>query len=739
MAKSGKPAPKTKPSGTHTAPARAEAQHPPIDRLDRPPVDRPNDPLFRKIFWAIAILGALYLVGLSFGSGINADDKFQDAYSEKLVNYYSTFGRDTAALNVPDGNMHLYGGFFEIITGFANKTLGYKTTDLAYHNLRHATSAVFGWLAILCAALLARLIAGWRTGIITLIIMLLSPRFVGDAIMNPKDIPFAAGYMLAIYNMAAVLARMPRPRRWNMAGLVAGLAISLAMRAGGLLNFVYLFFFAGLFFVLKYGWNDLFKGKSVGRYALIIGGIAVAGYIGALLFWPFALQNPLKNPWYALAKFSDFEIRIRLLYEGTNVMSDKTPWHYPVKWILYTIPLAAVVGFIGSLALLPRLLRRYQPLWVALVLFAGIFPVFYVIYKNAVLYDGWRQLTFAYPALAIAAALFWNELVEIFSAKKSLQYATYAAFGLLLADAGAFIVTNPKIPYVYFNPITGGIKGAYGKFETDYWGVSVRQGIEWMEQQGILKPDMPEKVVIATNMFYPAQQLTAKYGDKVNLKYLKWDRRCDDAWDYALYPTRFIDGSALGAGKWPPDNAVHLVEAGGVPLLAVLKDNGKNCALGMAAMKLGDWQGAIENLQKEAANVPNNEIAWINIAQAYLNLDSLDQLKAAAEKALTISPDNMQANNLLGLYWLSKGDAGKAKAQFEAALKREPSNPAAYYYLASIAQTQGDNQTALTNLRKAIDIAPTFKPAYEFSARIYDAMGNTAAAQQFRAVMAQIK
>lgn len=702
-------------------------------------MDTPSDPLLRKIFWGVAIAGLLVLCGLSFGSGINADDKFQNAYSEKLVNYYATFGRDTSALYVQDGNMHLYGGFFEIVTGFANKALGFQESNLGYHHVRHLFSAILGWVAILCAALLAQLIAGWRAGVLTLVIMLLSPRFVGDSLMNPKDIPFAAGYMLAIYNMAAVLTRMPNPRRWNVAGLIAGLAIALAVRAGGLLNFVYLFFFAGLFLVLKNGWGSLFNGKTVGRYATVVVGAAVAGYVGALLFWPFALQKPLSNPWFALTKFSDFEIAIRVLYEGANVKSNVTPWHYPIKWIGLTIPLAALVGFVGSLALLPRLLRRYQPLWIGLVFFAAIFPVFYVIYKKSNVYDGWRQLTFAYPTLAVAAALFWNELADLFSAKKLAQYATYAGVALLLADAGAFIAANPKIPYLYFNPVAGGVKGAYGQYETDYWGISIRQGIEWLEKEGILKPDMEEPVVIATNMHYAALQFLAKYGDKVVLKYLKWERRCDDAWDYALYPTRFLDGLALARGKWPPDNAVHLVEVDGAPILAILKDTGKNCALGMASLKLGDWEGAIQQLLQEVENVPDNELAWASLAQAYLNSNQLEEAKAAAEKALDISPADEQANNVIGLYWLSKGDAEQAKAQFRTAIKLEPANPTAYYYLALIVQQEGDNMGALNFLREAIKSAPTFKPAYEFSAQIYEALGNADMARQFRAAAQQIK
>ncbi|MEO6036848.1 MAG: tetratricopeptide repeat protein, partial [Saprospiraceae bacterium] len=713
----------------------------PTDWLDRPAAE--PDPRLRKIFWGLAMLGLVLLLGLSLGSGINADDKFQVDYSQKLVNYYGTFGRDTAALNIPEGNMHLYGGAFEMATGFANKAFGYQPTDLGYHQVRHATSALLGWIAMLCAALFARLIAGERAGLITLIIMLLSPRFVGDSLMNPKDIPFAAGYMLAIYNLAAVLTRMPRPRPWNVAGLVGGLALGLAMRAGGLLTFVYVFLFAGLYFLFSYR-NRIRAGtpespSTLGRYALVIVGTVVAGYVLALLFWPFALQSPLKNPFVALSKFADLEVKIRVLYEGENMMSDKTPWHYPLKWILYTIPLAALVGFLGSVALLPRLLRKYNPLWVLLAGFAAVFPVFYIIYKHSVIHDGWRHLTFAYPPLCVVAGLFWNEAAAFFSGRKAFQYAVLGAMGLLLVDASLFIVRNPKIPYVYFNPLIGGIQGAYGQFETDYWGLSTRQGIEWLEQQGILGPNMQQQVVIATNMLYSTRQLTAKYGDKVKLRYLKWEKRCDDVWDYALYPTRFLDGATLQKGKWPPDNAVHIVEANGAPLLVVLKDNGKNCGQGIAAAKQGDYVTAIERLKAEVANVPDNDLAWANLAQSYLNNNQPEESKAAAEQALTISPDDMQAGNLLGMYWMAKNDRGKAKAQFEANLKKEPSNAAAWYYLGLIEHQDGDNQTALNDLMAAIKVAPNFKPAYELSAQIYEAQGNAAAAQQFRAAMGQMK
>lgn len=738
MAKSNKHTPKSAAASAANTARRTPAKEA-TDYLNRPDLPARN-PLLDKIFWGLAAFGLVALVAMSFGSGINADDKFQVDYSQKLVQYYSTFGKDSTALNIPDGNMHLYGGFFEAVTGFANKIMGFEPTELAYHSVRHASSAILGWVAMLCAALFASLIAGQRAGIMTLIIMFLSPRFVGDSLMNPKDIPFAAGYIMAIYNLVAVLTRMPSPGRWNLVGVALGLGIALGTRAGGLLSFGILGMFAGLHFLLKNGGFSAFsKAVMLKKYAFVTLGLAAAGYVFALLFWPFAMQAPLSNPMVALSKFSDLEVKIRVLFEGVNMMSDKTPWNYALKWIVYTIPLTALVGMLGFVVLIPRMLRRLNPLWVFLAFFAAVFPVFYVVYKNSVIHDGWRHLTFAYPPMAACAALFWNELASFFVEKKYVQWAVYGVMGLLMADSGAFIAANPSMPYVYFNPIVGGTSGAYGEYETDYWGVSTRQGIEWLEEQGILKPDMPEMVVIATNMFYSTKQLTAKYGDKVKVKYLKWERRCDDAWDYALYPTRFLDGATLQKGKWPPDNAVHIVEAGGAPILAVLKDNNKNCALGVAASKLGDWPGAVERFKAEIQQVPDNELAWVSLAQAYLNSGQLEEAKAAAESTLEIVPDDAQANNLIGIYWLNKNDANRAKAQFELSIKKEASNPAAWYYLGLLARSQGDNQTALSNLMKAIEVSPNFKPAYELSAQIYESLGDGANAQRFRAAVGQIR
>ena len=124
--------------------------------LDRPSYLSEKDDFLKKIFTGLLAVVLVVTVFLAMDSGINADDEFQHDYSEKLVDYYLSLGADTAALNIPKGNMHYYGGVFDILTGFTNRAMGYTWMDAGYHKVRHFYNALFGVLAMLFASLLAR-------------------------------------------------------------------------------------------------------------------------------------------------------------------------------------------------------------------------------------------------------------------------------------------------------------------------------------------------------------------------------------------------------------------------------------------------------------------------------------------------------------------------------------------------------------------------------------------------------
>jgi tetratricopeptide (TPR) repeat protein len=692
-----------KPIRPQSSPKPKKSAYDPATWLERPSTATENDTLYKKIFIGLSAAILLITIALALGSGINGDDEYQNDYSTKLVSYYSTMGADSSALNIDKGKMHYYGGFFDIVTGFTNKALGLTWQDAGYHDVRHIFNAIFGVLAMLFTALLAKEIAGWRAGILTLLFMFLSPRFLGDSLMNPKDIPFAAGYAIALYYMVLFFKNMPSALWKNALGMTLGIGIAIATRAGGLVLVAFLFLFAGLDFLMKHGIKGLStESKAVGNYAAWTVGVAVAGYVLALLFWPFAMQSPISNPLEALGEFSKLGVKIRVLFAGENLMSDETPWNYALEWIWRTIPIFSLVGFFGGLVFLGKFFKKYQPLPVFIAVFAALFPLFSIIYKDSILHDGWRHLTFVYPTMTILAALFFLELEGMLRENKTGKYALYAVVVLMMAEPAFFIARNTHYPYIYFNPMAGGLSGAYGNFETDYWGISMKQAVDWLEAEGKISPSMKDTVTIGTSFSYVAHAyLDKKFDGKVKVNYVKFSSRYEKEWDYGIFPSRYLKGPHLRSGTWPNKRTIHAITANSIPLTAI-EHGGGAVFEGEKALKAQDFDGAIAAFQQETQQYPDNEQAWLKMAMAYLNLGRPTEAKDAAAKAIEAAPGDTSGLFYKGLAGLYGGDLSGAVNDFREAIKID------------------------------VDILPNIKNAYERLAQSYEQQGNAAVAQQVR-------
>lgn len=658
------------------------------------PVLTPERGIWRKVFWGFFAIIAIYTLFLANNVGINADEDFQVKYSESLVDWYLGVPRDTAKMTAVEkqcdplnftyrnANMHYYGGFFEVISGMTNRMLGYKPDQLSYHSVRHIWIAFFGILAMLFTALSVRAIANWRAALLALGLIFISPYFVGNALMNPKDIPFCAGFAIAIYFMLRFFQQMPERINWKtIAGLALGFAIALGTRAGGILLFAYFGLFALIHISVKYGFAKFFGDKALLvkylKYGLIS---ALAGYVGAILFWPYALQSPLSNPFKALSEFDKFAIGIKVLFEGANVMSDKTPWTYAPRSIYQTTPLIVIIGFIASFPLIIKMIRRFGFLAIFIAIFAAVFPVLYVIYKDSNMYNQWRHLLFVYPGIIISASLALYTIYEWIASKNKI--ASYVIIGIIAATAISpllHIAQNQGLSFIYYNEAVGGVKPQFGKNETDYWGMSVKNGIDYLEQQGILKPNMDKQVTIISNMGYALQTYTKKYGDKVKWLYASYPNRYKYQWDYALYTSLFVPADQMRSGNWPMKSSTkHTIDVGGVPVLAVMQqDTSQRVFKAQQAIKNNDAIGAFTLLQQEVNQHPDNEVAISNLAELYLNTGKFAEGKSLAEQLLKISPENTTA-----------------------------------YYMKALAQAQmGDMNGALNSLQICLKLAPDYEPA----------------------------
>lgn len=718
----------SKPESSPTPKARLQFS------FDRPSTVQPADPLYKRLFYGTFLVIALFTFVLAFQSGMNGDDEFQNDYATKLVDYYLTMGQDTAALYVEKGNMHYYGGLFDLTTGLVNRGLGYTDYDLAYHQIRHLFNAVFGLLLMFFVGLLAQKIIGWRGALLALVFAFFSPRLLGHTFMNPKDIPFAAGFAIALYYMTVLLEQLPKPNWKTAAGIAIGFGIALGTRAGGLLLVGYLGLFMAADFLLRFGVQGFSKRTTaLLQYAIFGIGIVLSGYVLGILTWPAALVDPIGHPYKALTEFSDLGVKIRLLFQGENVMSDATAWYYPLLWIVLTVPLFVIIGLLINLMLGLELFKRYPPLPYLLLVFASLFPLFYVIYKDSILHDGWRHLIFVYPSMIVLAAMGWIFIEEKLKHQQMVTYAIWGMLALTVIEPAIFILRNTHLPYVYFNPLGGGISSAFGKYETDYWGVSVKQAVDWMEKEGILGPNMTDTIVIGTHFYYNVDRLTReRFNGKVRTKYVRFNQRYGEDWDYGIFPSRFIRSPHLKSGNWPASKAVHVVKANGIPITAIEHQPQNDAFLGETAIKQKDWNTAIQHFSKEVQNYPDNEVAWVGLANAYLNLNQNQEALSAAQKALEVAPKNENGLYFTGMAKLRTGDNSGAALAFEEVLEVNESFYIANYYLALIYQQQQQINQALDQVLQAIKSNPRFKAGYQLAAQLYAAIGDQNSANAYQ-------
>jgi Tfp pilus assembly protein PilF len=712
-----------------------------------PPDASTQSPRLRQWWLAAVAFSFLVLAVLAFNSGINEDDKFQEDYAERLVNYYTTFGKDRSVFYEADADSgykkyaKYYGGVFDLTTGLVNRALGFQPEERAYHHVRHLFNAGLGGLLLLFASLLVRDIAGYRAALIALLLMLASPTLVGHAMMNSKDIPFAAGYMISVYYLYRCLKTLPDIGWRDGLGFILGAALTIGTRAGGILVLAYAALFMGLNFVMKHGLGGLVKEtKIVGKYAMYFAGGSLAAFLLAILFWPSALVSPIAHTREALALFTKFDVSIKVLFQGDNIPSSGIPKNYAPTWIFNTLTIPLLLGWITGIFIVIARWRKLGFITSSLILFACFFPPIYIIYKNSPLYDGWRHLMFIFGPLAVIAALFWDRLFDLVSRHKIATWALAGLFAIGIAEPAFFIIKNSYAPYVYFNPLAGGMKGAFGQYETDYWGLSVRPAISWMEKEGILSADNPDTVVIGTNFYYNfAKQLKEEYRGKVKVRYARFDSRYSEPWDYGVFVSRFIKGRHLRAGSWPTSKTIHTISANGVPLAAIERDTAKLAYKGNEALKVKNWDQAIADLSEETRRYPDNEVAWMSLANAYINAGNAAAAVMPANEALKLSPENTTALYYLGLAQLNLGDKAGAMSTFERGIKADKDFYLAHYYIAYIHTQNNQPSEALQALQKAITAEPSFKAAYELAANIYQQQGDEANAQRFFEAASKLK
>lgn len=690
--------------------------------------------LYRLLFAGLAAFLLIAMPLLSFDFGMTGDEYVQHIYGG-LVNDYIFQGKKDA-LTYKD--LYNYGGGFDFVAEWFNRNIGWWDD----YQMRHVLNSLTGWFAMIMAGLIARRLSGWRAAFIVLLSMLLSPRIFGDSMNNPKDIPFAASFLLGMYGILLFVQRLPKADTKGMILGTLGIAAAINIRIGGLLLICYMGLYVLSELVLKSSARaQLTQFSMLWRVGKAVVIMALFGYLGGLLFWPYGLEAPFTNPFKALKEFSNLGILIRVLFEGENVWSNQLPWYYTPKWMAITAPLFVLGGLVAWVPV-TFLRRRQVPvrLW-GYLLFAAVFPLAYYAYKHSVLHDAFRHSLFSYAMFVVLSGIAWSELMHLVSSS-AVKKGIWALLAALMMLPFIWMVRNHPNQYVYFNETVGGLKGAYGYYETDYWMNSMKQLSEWFVANN---PDMKagKEVIVATNCIEPVKHHLGKLAPQVKYVYTPFDKFSDKKWDYLFFNSRFLDRQTLLNGGWPYPQVLHEAKADGIPLGSISKRTSMADYEAFEALKNKDIPTATAKFKQALAEQPKN----IRIYSGYLNTcmsrtdsTALTDAKAALDEAVKITDADMDIVNYLGQYYVRTNNVAKAVETYERGIQLNTRFFVGYYYLAVIHSQNKQLDKAIQYATKGLDYAGSqAKPMLQLLAQLYQQKGDNGKVQQIQQMMQSMK
>jgi hypothetical protein len=295
--------------------------------------------------------------------------------------------------------------------------------------------------------------------------------------------------------------------------------------------------------------------------------------------WPWAQQDPLRHPVQALLENARFQFAGSMLFDGIRVSPQSLPSTYLPTWFAISFPefyaVGLAAGLVPAAAFLLRRGRRMPTVAVVLGLVVmACLPPALAVWRRAVMYDGMRHFLFVVPFVAVLAGRGFAAAVGDLAALRTSSRPLVAARAAIAAVAvGAGVLSlgltvgdlralHPY-EYVYFNRlVAGGQAAASARFETDYWGLSYKEGLDWLRDN--YHPAATGRIRVANCSIdfltsYPIRRSPAL------------SARFAPASAYGNPPARILLATTRYDCHRRGGTTLHVVERKGVPLMYVLE------------------------------------------------------------------------------------------------------------------------------------------------------------------------
>jgi hypothetical protein len=198
-----------------------------------------------------------------------------------------------------------------------------------------------------------------------------------------------------------------------------------------------------------------------------------------VITWPWLWPNPVGRFVQSFLLGVGFPAH-RTFYRGGWISSSILPWHYfpTLASIELTVP-AVILAIAGGLFAAWRLIKSDRRwFWIVwLGIWFGV-PIVGLIGFNMTVYGNIRHLLFTLPPVLMIAGLALEWLID----HLPRRWLQATALALALGPGLWGIAVLHPYEYIYMNQFVGGVGGAEGRYELDRQCISLRGGIEYVNQ-----------------------------------------------------------------------------------------------------------------------------------------------------------------------------------------------------------------------------------------------------------------
>ena len=453
-----------------------------------------------EVVAAAAVLGAVLVVGLATAAdyGLTVDEFNTDDYGPKALAWYTSGFKDRSHFETVEFSLWYYGPWFHMLTAYL------QSFDWADRiTVRHAMTFLVGLAGVAALLPLGRIAIGRWAGLAAVVLCLMTGYLYGSLFVTPIDVPFLAAMTWATLAIVLMTRRMlPSWPATVVVGLLTGLAI--ATRTGGIITHAYLL--GAMLLCIAEFWT---RHGLRPRYLLQIGArytaVVALAWATAIALWPW-LQTG--NPWaqfkVALVHFATIPMSYEFPSWGQRLWTDALPWSYIPDQLLARLPgaflfllavafISAIAGAVGPgreiatawrddrMAGLRAAVMRVARARAGLVVAAAvILPLAFLIIQRATVYNGIRHVLFVIPMLAVLAGAGWRALLPLL---RRAPVVAAVAGGAYAGGIVATLATLHPLEYVAMNALAGGTRGAYDRFELDYWSLAATEALRRLERR----------------------------------------------------------------------------------------------------------------------------------------------------------------------------------------------------------------------------------------------------------------